>query len=271
MSNHSPAAETLGTSSFPESAGAVLVGWPPVLINILGLGAWVMVSSVMSRSGVLGLPVDPAKRELLSLPRPRAETAGLTCPGPALTLLRPSEEMEPECANEGPLLKDRLWTWPPRRDELEPMEDESTRRDDAGAEPVERAELGLRCERIECREPTSDINGSWGYIIVGMPNVVLRPVAPSMRSTSCTLPERLLHPSPACGGKSSSTSIEIPRSPLDALADSRHTWGVGSSSPGGIRGRIEVSDDELKDDAGRGAGMSRMSTSSGAFNSVPCA
>jgi len=80
---------------------------------------------------------------------------------PALTRFRGSDDIEPECASDAPLLTERFWKWPPpRRDEAEPNEDENARRDDAGAEPVERAELGLKCERMECKEPTSDIVGS---------------------------------------------------------------------------------------------------------------
>lgn len=88
--------------------------------------------------------------------RPNADRAGDIGPGVRVRFL-PSDDILPplaklpECAAE---CADGL-------DEPEPAEPESKRRE-AGEEPADRLELGLMCERMECRDPRSDTVGSWG-------------------------------------------------------------------------------------------------------------
>jgi hypothetical protein len=90
--------------------------------------------------GRVGIGMYPSLGDLL----PNADNDGLI--GPNALRRRSSEEMEPERAMEAPLLTERPCESAPLLDEAEPdpREDEKARRDEAGADPVERPDMGLK-------------------------------------------------------------------------------------------------------------------------------
>ena len=173
--------------------------------------------------------------------------------------------------------------------------------EDAAAEPTGLMdEYGLRWERIECSDPTSDSSVSRGWTTMGwseaerkkfsqniaskvnvqesegsvqltVPNVSL---LPSCRP-ALPPPDKLDQPLSAEGGASSSTSKLIPKPDVLSTAvtvvglaaellttELRHTLTFGS--PGGVLREPEPEtepDAALNGDAGRGAGMSSTSMS----------
>lgn len=69
---------------------------------------------------------------------PKADKDGDTAP---LVRLRSSRDIEPEWERERPLLPVRPWEYADGLEEFEPVR---LWRDDAGAEPDERGDIGLR-------------------------------------------------------------------------------------------------------------------------------
>jgi len=74
---------------------------------------------------------------------PKADREGDTTP---LVLLRSSEDIDVEWARERPLLVVRPWEYAEGLEEFEPLR---WWREEVGADPDERGDIGLRWERME--------------------------------------------------------------------------------------------------------------------------